>query len=175
MSNLTIQTPANSLAQGKGAQSLKAILFLLQTHLEQFSATVDQSYDLFTAIGEKTEFAKAIEKMIDNPLENLTGVSNDIDMQLKSILNSIVKKFLQQKISIVDKVLKSEVSKNNLYYSIVLKEDNLENRMEIIDFLSSYDTLNVAAKYPVYFQFIPASLVGKIKCQEEVLLNTATA
>ena len=150
-------------------KQLTAILYLLQSNLEEFIDEVDKGYDLFTKIGEKTELVQSIEKMIDNPLGNLSQLSERISYQIKFIIDKTVKAFFVQKKELISKVVINSTVLNNLHYSIVLKEDNMENRLAVFDFLSFYDALEISSNYPISFQFVPVALIGKIKGSEEYI------
>lgn len=152
-------------------KQLKAILYLLQTNLEGFKDEVDRSYDLLVKIGEKTDFTKSIEKMLNDPLGNLGDISSNIDEQVKTIINTIAKGFFKENQSLISSVYRSNTSLNELHYSIVLKDDNIENRNKIFEFLDKLDLLDISTKYPIYFQFVPAELVSKINYIEEIKLD----
>jgi hypothetical protein len=146
---------------------LKAILYLLQTNLEEFKDEVDRSYELLK-LGEMTELSSKIENTLSNPIDNVFQVSSNIDTQVKYIVDKFVRSFLNKNKTIISSAYRSKTSLNDLHYSIVLNEDNLENRNSIFDFLDKYDLLDIANKYPVYFQFVPAELINKINFSEEV-------
>ena len=146
---------------------LRAILYLLQTNLEEFKDEVDRSYELLK-IGEMTELTKKIEGTLSNPMDSVLNVSNNIDGQVKQIVDIFVKSFFRKNKETVSATYRSKTSLNDLHYSIVLKEDNIENRNKIFDFFDKYDLLEIANRYPVYFQFIPAELVNKLNYSEEL-------
>jgi hypothetical protein len=145
---------------------LKAILYLLQTNLEEFKDEVDRSYELLK-IGEMTDLTKKIEDTLSNPMDSVFLVSNNIDNQVKHIVDIFVKSFLRNRKSIVASAYRSKTSLNDLHYSIVLRDDNIDNRNKVFDFFDKYDLTDVSAKYPVYFQFIPVELVSKLNYSEE--------
>lgn len=161
-------THINTATEDTRTKELSAILYLLQSNLEHFIDEVDKGYQLFTQIGEKTELVQSIEKMVDNPLGNLSKISDKIDVQIRFIIDKFVKGFLEKKKELINKILISDTSLSQLHYSIVLRNDNMENRLAIFDFLSFYYALDVSSKYPVYFQFVPIELSDKIKHKEEV-------
>lgn len=146
---------------------LRAILYLLQTNLEEFKDEVDRSYELLK-IGEMTELTKKIEGTLSNPIDSVLNVSNNIDGQVKQIVDIFVKSFFRKNKATVNSAYRSKTSLNDLHYSIVLKEDNIDNRNKIFDFFDKYDLLEIANKYPVYFQFIPVELVNKLNYSEEL-------
>lgn len=154
-------------ASEKKLQQLKHILYLLQSNLEEFKEEVDRSYALLQ-IGEKKEFTRSIEKMLSDPLGDFSEISDKIDQEVKGIIKSMVKNFFDRNKLLIEKVLISNTSLNHLHYSIILKEDNIENRNTIFEFLNRYDLLDITNKYPVYFQFIPTELAHKINCIEEI-------
>lgn len=146
---------------------IKAILYLLQTNLEEFKDEVDRSYELLK-VGEMTELTKKIEGTLSNPMDSVLNVSKSIDGQVKQIVDIFVKSFFRKNKETISSAYRSKTSLNDLHYSIVLKEDNMENRNKIFDFFDKYDLLDIANRYPVYFQFIPVELVNKINYSEEL-------
>ncbi len=74
----------------------------------------------------------------------------------------MAKNFFNRNKSLIEKVLIRSTSLNHLHYSIILKEDNIDNRNAIFGLLNRYDLLDITNKYPVYFQFISTELTHKI-------------
>lgn len=87
---------------------------------------------------------------------------------MKDVIKSMAKNFFDRNQSLIEKILISNTSLNHLHYSIILKDDNIENRNAIFEFLNRYDLLDINNKYPVYFQFIPTELAHKINSIEEI-------
>lgn len=154
----------------KQIKSLKAILYLLQTNLEGFKDEVDRSYELLK-IGEKTDLTKKLEKTLNNPLGHLGEISMNIDEQVKNIIDTFAKSFFKQNQKLISSVYRSKTSLNELHYSIVLKEDNIDNRTQVFEFLNKFDLFDLSSKYPVFFQFVPVELVNNINYAEELKLD----
>ncbi len=146
---------------------LKAILYLLQTDIEEFKDEVDASYALLN-IGEKTPLSKKLEKTLENPVEDIFQFYSKIDSQVNQILDKIIRGYFKKNYLALEKVYKTSESPNDLHYSIVLREDNIENRDIFFDFLNKIDLANISQKHNVSFQFIPSKLVEKIKFSEEI-------
>jgi hypothetical protein len=153
------------------AGQLKAILYLLQTNLEEFKEEVDRSYELIK-IGEKTDLSKKIENNIDDPINSIFNLSNNIDNQIKLIVDRMVKGFLNHHSNIIKEAFRTKTSLQDLHYSIVLKADTLETRNTILDFFDQFDLLDIAVKYPVLFQFVPENLISKIETTEVIKFST---
>jgi hypothetical protein len=149
---------------------LKAILYLLQTNLEDMKGNVDQSYELLK-IGVETELSKKIENTIDDPFNALLGISNDFDIQIKAFIDKKVKNFLKSSSEIIECAYRTKTSLDDLHYSIVLKNDDIANRDRIFEFLDKYDLWDYSQKYPVYFQFVPSNLINKIYTKEKLSLE----
>ncbi|MCZ2140037.1 MAG: hypothetical protein LC096_01465 [Bacteroidia bacterium] len=149
---------------------LKAILYLLQTNLEEFRDEVDRSYELLK-IGEKTDLSKKIESTIDDPLTSIFKMTSNIDDQVKDIVDRIVKSFLRHNSEIIQNAYRNKTSMNDLHYSIVLKTDDINNRNKIFDFFDKFDLLEISRKYPVYFQFVPVELADKMLISESLNLG----
>ncbi len=152
------------------ASQLKAILYLLQTNLEEFRDEVERGYELLN-VGEKTELSKEIENSIEDPLTSIFRITSNIDHQVKEIVDRIVKSFLRNNAPIILKAYRARSSMNDLHYSIVLKNDNINNRSRIFDFFDKYDLLEISSKYPVYFQFVPVEFADKMHISESLNLS----
>lgn len=149
---------------------LKAILYLLQTNLEEFKEEVDRSYELLK-VGEKTGLSKQIENTIEDPINSIFMLSSNVDNQIKEIVDRLVKAFLKHNSQIIQGAYRTKTALNDLHYSIVLKNDNIDNRDKIFDFFDKFDLLDISNKYPVYFQFVPVELIDKILVNEPVKLE----
>jgi hypothetical protein len=155
---------ATSLTDHRTGQ-LKAILYLLQTNLEEFKDEVDRSYELLK-LGEKTDLSQRIESSLDNPIESIFGMSANIDGQVKLIIDRIVKGFLKKHHGTIELAFRSKFASDDLHYCLVLKSDNSKERGKIFRFFDRYDLLDIAQRYPVIFQFVPQELAGKIEYSE---------
>ena len=149
---------------------LKAILYLLQENVEKYKDEIDGSYELLKT-GEMTDLTKKIDETLSNPLKMLSDVSDDLDQKVKQFVDLFVRVFLRKNKAYINSAFRSKTSFNDLHYSIVLKEDNMDNRNKIFEFLDMYDLMDISKKYPVYFQFVPHELIGKIQQIEELKIG----
>lgn len=149
---------------------LKAILFLLQTNLEDFKDEVDSSYALLD-IGEKTSLSRRVEKTLENPINEIFQYSNRIDKEVSQILDKIIRACFKKNQTVLKRVFKTREGLNDLHYSLVLKNDNIKNRGVFFDFLNKIDLADIPQKHNIYFQFIPSDLVDKIKFSEEIKIS----
>lgn len=163
-------TNIKSSVDQKRADQLQAILFLLQTNLEEMKEEVDRSYALLK-VGEKTDLSKKIENTMNNPLNSIFELSINIDDQIKSIIDRSVKNFLKFHREIIHSSIRTKTYLNDLHYSIALNNDNIENRVKIFEFLNKFELLDISIKYPVYFQFVPVELIDKINVSEIIKLD----
>ncbi len=150
------------------ADQLKAIIFLLQTNLEEFKSEVDSAYALLK-IGEKTDLSQRIECMMDDPLSNIFNLSCTVDDQAKIFIDRLVKSFLRHNSGLIISAYRTSTYFKDLHYTIVLKSDNRESRDAIFKFHEKYDILDISHKFPVYFQFTPIELIHKIPVEEEII------
>lgn len=91
MGNATI-----NITNDSKISQLKALLYLLQSNLEELKDEVDMSYELLK-VGEKTELLKKLEEKINNPIEDLLQFSNTIDAQVRQILHKIIQGLFKKK------------------------------------------------------------------------------
>jgi hypothetical protein len=149
---------------------LKAILYLLQTNLEDFKDEVDRSYELLK-IGEKTTLSKEIEHSLDNPIQSIFGLSTTIDVQVRLIIDRIVRAFIKSRAKLVASAYRTLLPTSDLHYCIVLNKDTTANRAKIFEFLDRYDLLDISENYPVIFQFVPQELAHEIAAREVIDLG----
>jgi hypothetical protein len=160
---------ATNTDQKKG--QIKAILYLLQTSLDEFKKEVDKSYELLR-LGEKTDLSKMIEETLNDPFKSIFNVSSKIDKEVKDIVNRItIGYFKSLQKDIKSHLYKNKSQRNDLYYAIVLEKDNIENRSKIFNFFDYYDMLDISERFPVSFQFVPIELIGNFKNLEKILME----
>lgn len=145
---------------------IKAILYLLQTSLEDFKNEVDKTYALHQ-IGESTGLSKQIEDTIGkHPLINLNSISNKIEEECIKLIDTFTAKFFSLNKDIIDSAFRTR--KSQLHYSIILKDDNEGNRNKIFDFYDMHPISEVVYKFPIYFQFTSAETISKIQSAEKI-------
>lgn len=154
----------------KNQDKLKGILFKLQTDLEAFQKDVDQSYEA-VKLDMHTELSKRIEAALEDPFAGIVEASEAVDFQLKSIINVLVRSFLISRKSIVHSAYRSNTTRSDLHYSIVLKRDTFENREEIFKFFERYDSIDISMRYRVFFQFVPVELETNITASDKLPLD----
>lgn len=155
----------------RNIEGLKNALNLLKIFLDDFQETLSTSQELLE-FGAKTQFLTELEKTISkNPMQNLYDLSNSIDEKVKSIIDKVVVTHLVKNNKIIVNAFSTRTYDNALHYSIVLKEDNFDNREIIYSFFDKYDTGDFSSKYPVYFQITPPELLEKIQNKTEVKLH----
>jgi hypothetical protein len=147
---------------------LKAILFLMQTDMDQFQTEVNRTYELLK-IGEKTDLSQQIEKIMDDPLSTIFEISSDFDDKAKFLVDKLVISFLKHKSKYISHAYRSLTFFNDLHYTIILKEDSLVSRNAMFEFFEAYDLLNLSVKFPVYFQYVPIELIDRMSVCEEII------
>ncbi len=169
------QQEIHSTSEVKRVKDLTAIMYLLQSNLEGIINEAEGGYQRLTRKGEKTALVQSEENNINNSISKLSDMSVKLDGQIKNIIDKYVSSFFNKNGILIETAIRSKSTLNNLHYSIVLKEDNMQNRLAIFDFLSDYDAfdMDISSRYPVYFQFIPRELVEKINVIEEVVYPKA--
>lgn len=144
------------------------ILYKLDTELNNFLNEVQKSYALYK-VGEKTDIVKEIEKIIDDPLDNLIEISDDIDNKIVFFIDAIVNKYFNQNKKFINKAFKlNTLNKNQLFYIIVLKKDTTDNRQKLFDFLDDYELTRFANKYKIDFKFIDEDLVSGFNIEKNI-------
>lgn len=159
-----VEIPTDNEAQKR----LRYTLGLLQSFLEETIEQVDRSYALHK-IGEQTELTRLIEAKLNDPLGSMMEMSERVDSQLRTVIDSIVRAFLRQKRELLASAFVDPVTSSNaLHYIIALDDDSDENRNQIFDFFERYDEVPFAEKFPVLFQFIPKDLIAEMSSAQRV-------
>ena len=143
-------------------ERLHKFFYLLHDDLEKFKNEVEKSYELFK-VGEKTAFTEAIEDYLKNPTKGFFADANEVTKVAQSIINGWVTIHLKKNSDILAKAVHYQKSADGgLYYYVSLKKDSSENRRKIFEFFDRYDVTGLSFRYPVFIQFIPKDLIGKI-------------
>lgn len=153
MSDQAINTDSQKKVPATEEQ-VEVILHLLQQVVNHFKLDVDTSKELFS-LGAKTKLASNIEESIKDPLKNMFSTAKNLDNIINDFIDkTLIQNFLKSRSDILESAYKMNQFDPNLFYLIVLKQDNENNRDLIFDFFDKYDYLEVSKKYPVYFQFV---------------------
>ncbi|MBP7269125.1 MAG: hypothetical protein KBA16_00585 [Bacteroidia bacterium] len=161
---------ANS-SDERRSKDLTSILYLLESKVGDFKDEIERSSALYSKVGEKTELTKRIESILNDPLNSMFKASSDVDVQVKTILDSFIKAFIVSKRNLISKAYRNRSDSGDLSYSISLKEDSHDNRTEIFTFFDWLYSFQYDKKYPVVFQIVPTELLDKIKFEEEISLG----
>jgi hypothetical protein len=118
-------------------------------------------------LGVETDLVVTLNNLLQDPLAHLIGFKNDINNTVSAIVVLLLKEYFKSKKDIVEKVYCCDNgSNNNMFFSIVLKQDNYENRTEIFSFLRDYKSSNLWEALPISFQIIPSNIESKLSIKE---------
>jgi hypothetical protein len=160
---MSTATLPNKQKQQSIDEKLHAFFYLLQEDLDKFKAEVEKSYDLFRKIGKKTELTQLIEENIKNPSKGFFANANEVNQVAFAIVNAQVIMHFKSNNEIIYKGIRIvKRIDDSLRYYIVLKKDSQENRRKIYSFFDKYAVSELSNKFPVYIEFIPKELAGKI-------------
>ena len=121
-------------------------------------------------LGVDTDLVTTIKQMLDNPISPLLEIKNDVDSSIGEFITLLVKSFLRKHTEIVHKACRTAIDKTTeLHFSIVLKEDNSDNRSLIFKWLREYKETPIWEVYPVYFQFVPENIITFVKSKEVII------
>lgn len=147
---------------------LHGFLEFLQDKFNKSAENAGDSKSLLE-LGLKTEYAQGLETFLNNPMEALYNARKSFDGSLQNFVNAMVSTYLKSKKESVSHAVWAENANCNLYYCISLKEDTLDNRININEFFEFYDEYSLSRDYPVYFHFIPNQYIGNIKYKKEIV------
>lgn len=120
-------------------------------------------------MGIKNNFTQDIENFFTDPISNMFGTKQHLDKTLKSFINKMVSTYLNSKKDLISKVYRADTGNGNLFYCISLKDDSLDNRININDFFDFYSNFELYTDYPVFFQFVPDVYMDKVIPTEKII------
>lgn len=137
----------------------------------QFTKSVTDAGESRTMLGYgvKTQFAQNWESFLFNPIDSMYETRQQIDITLKKVIHRMVSTYLSKKKESISMAVRTSTPSDDLHYCVALKEDTLSNRIEINDFFDFYSNYQLANNFPVYIQFVPDELMGKINTKEVIV------
>jgi hypothetical protein len=120
-------------------------------------------------VGVLTKTAKHLSEFLTDPAKAMLSAYNSMGSGLSDLVSQIVRHYLIANKQLIRKAYKP--NSQSLQYYIVLKEDDFTAREKFFKFLEHYEGLEFAQQFPVMFQFIPKTAIGKIDSKNEVRLN----
>jgi hypothetical protein len=167
MTNETHDILNNSLKASSTDDLFGEILLILRKHFDESIEDIELTKKL-SKLGAKTQLHQIIEKALEDSLKATWDASVSIDKQFMSILDLIIQAYFKELKDVVETVYKTKTTGNVLHYSVVLKEDNMENRNAVYEFFDDYETSEYSEKYPIYFQVVPPGLINKINTEKKI-------
>jgi hypothetical protein len=150
---------------------IQSALKILESRVDELKSDIGVSKSMIP-LKVDTDLIVGLKKLLSNPLSQLVPAKKNLDETIGGLIKEVVKKyFLLQN----DKVQKAVIIENGrntheLYFGIVLKEDNSENRRNIYNFLTDYKETNLWEIFPIYFQVYPSAIAEKLN-QKEVIVD----
>lgn len=137
----------------------------------RFHKNADEAGDSQSLLGMglKDQFAQQWETFINNPIDAMYQTRKSIDLTLHGFINAMVEAYFNKKSQLIANVYWANSGDNALNYCIILKEDTLENRIDVNDFFDFYDEYSLSENYPVYFHFVPKKYVDNIKYHKQIV------
>jgi hypothetical protein len=120
-------------------------------------------------LGVDTDLVVFIKKTMEDPLAQLLDTKKGLDEAVVSFIILIVKRFFENNRNKIEKAFRTDTTNNDLHFSIVLKEDNHEDRELLFAFLRDYRHTNLGKAFPVHFQFVPKHVADKVMAREILL------
>jgi heme/copper-type cytochrome/quinol oxidase subunit 4 len=153
----------------KQDEQIKAILFLLESHLQSQLEEVQQSNALME-LGAKTDLIQEIEKDIENPFRNVLSVANSMNRTALALLHQVFKAFfLKNKDIIVSAFL---VPQNALFleYFLVLKDESEATWDRIHGYLAEFHQTDLSNVYGVRINVIDAEFRAMLPAERVTII-----
>lgn len=156
-------------AEKKQDEQIKAILFLLESHLQSQLEEVQQSNTLMD-LGAKTDLIQEIEKDIENPFRNVLNVAHSMNKTALGLLHQVFKMFfVKNKDVIVQAYL---VPQNALFldYFLVLTDQSEATWDRIDGYLSEFHQTELSEVYGVRVNVIGAEDIALLPAESVKLI-----
>lgn len=147
--------------ESKKDEQIKAILFLLESHLQDQLDEVQKSNALID-LGAKTALIKEIEKDIDDPFQNVINVAISMNRTALALLNHVFKTFLLKNRDLVLKAFLVPQNALILDYYLVLADESEATWDKVHSFLVDYHQTDLADVYGVRFNVIDETDVAAL-------------
>ena len=109
-------------------------------------------------LGIMGNMAQNIKKTIEDPLKSGYESVSEINEFFSEIIGDGIAQVIKQNSSNIKGLFKAERKDNLLYYAILLKSDNINERRFIYDVMDEYNNEEFSDKFPLIIQDIPSEL-----------------
>jgi hypothetical protein len=120
-------------------------------------------------LGVDTDLVVFIKKTMEYPIYQLLEMKKGVDETVVSFISLVIKRFFENHRNKILRAFRTDTKNSDLHFSIVLKDDNAEDREMIFAFLRNYKDSNLGRTFPVHFQFIPKHVADKVLVKEIIL------
>lgn len=145
------------------------ILQAVGSRVHELKNNISTSQELLK-LGVDTNLTTELRNLLKDPLSKMLSLRVDIDNTISELLTFVITRYFKNHEDIIEKAFRTDTGKNDLHFSIVLKNDNFENREIIFNLLRDYKySTDLWDLLPLYIQFIPIDLVEKIKNKEDII------
>lgn len=146
-------SPEKATDEKKKDEQIKAILFLLETHLQDQLDEVQKSNALIE-LGAKTALIKELEKDIEDPFQNVMNVALSVNRTALSLLHHVFKSHLLKNANLVVEAYLVPLNALMLDYYLILADETEATWDQVHSFLVKYHQSDLADVYAVRFNVI---------------------
>lgn len=136
---------------------VKTVVEFMKTTFFEFGEDAERSSCLLDLNIHDT-FSQAVDEMLKNPIETGYKALKSQETFMVELINETVKSFILSHSELIKNGYRLSVNNNIIFYSIILKEDNLSNRSVFNRFMTSYEKRVYANRFPIVIQNIPPQL-----------------
>ncbi len=140
-------------SEKKQDDQIKAILFLLESHLQGQLEEVKHSYTLMD-LGAKTGLIHEIEAYVDDPFGRVIGAAYSLNKTVLGLLNHVFADFFRHNPEIVEAAYVVPHNAILLDYYVVLKNEEEATLDKMYMYFAEYDQRHLSKVYPVRFNHI---------------------
>ncbi len=157
----------NILPENKD-QLIHYMLKAMECRVDEIKNEINLSKQMHP-LGVETDLILTLNNLVQDPILHLIGFKNEINNTIGSLIVLILKEYFKSKKAIVEKVYYCNNNSNdNMFFAILLKVDNYENRTEIFSFLRDYKSSNLWEALPISFQIIPPNIENELSIKETI-------
>lgn len=166
MSTSQIYNPSFINSPAAGDDIIRYILQAVEARVNELKEKVKLSTDVLP-LGIHTDLTTQIKQVVEDPLTHLLTTKKNLNSTIASLITTVVKEyFLLHKDKIYKAFITDAPTNNDLHFSIVLNDDNEDDRSLIFSLLRDYKHTNLWESYPIYFQIVPQEICNKINGKE---------
>lgn len=155
----------NSNSPEVATENMQQMLDLIRDMFAEIHHTASTSANLHS-LNIQNEWADSIQEMINSPVKASFEAYKSIQDSINQSIQEQFKDFLSSKLDLIEKVFLAY--ENKLQYAIILKENTLSSKAEILEYKLDYDETPIGRTFPLIITFLDLEMLEGANIDTEI-------